>query len=590
MKTRNSPPLFNLLRLGGTAAVLFVSLGIGALFVFLVVRGAPSLNISLFFGNTPVFAGILGLRPVWDGIWPAAAGTLCLVLLTLSLAIFPGIGCGIFIAEYAKSRARRAVGIIVDILAGTPSIVVGLFGFTFILFLRRTLLPAANTCLTLSAFCLALLVLPVLIVNTREALLALPDDLRLSCAALGFTKGQALRSMLLPAARGGLWRGIALATGRAAEDTAVIMLTGVVANSGLPAGLAAKFEALPFYIYYVASQYRNSAELGRGFAAALILLCLSAAMVAMTHLLETGMKKARGFGLVGRSNKDSSLLQRASILPSSAVPSTSRSPQGSQGSASKTPPSLSPVNAVHIDRLSVSFDGRFALREASAIFPASGISVIIGRSGSGKTTLLRAINRLNEEFSGCVTTGRVSVNFGAEPLSIYDSACGLPLLELRRRVGMLFQTPNLFPTSIYRNLAIPLHIAAGCAEKEKHGKIESALVSVGLWDEVKDRLDMPARRLSGGQQQRLCLARTLSLEPSLLLLDEPTASLDVHAARNIEDLLLQLAASYPVIMVSHSLSQARRLGDKIFICESGQLGAELTSAGAISDKLLERLL
>jgi phosphate transport system ATP-binding protein len=248
--------------------------------------------------------------------------------------------------------------------------------------------------------------------------------------------------------------------------------------------------------------------------------------------------------------------------------------------------------AVHIDGLSVSFDGRMALNNASALFPVSGISVIAGRSGSGKTTLLRAINRLNEEFPGCVTEGQVTVDFGAGPTPLYvrQGAAGMPLLELRRRVGMLFQTPNLFPTGIYRNLAIPLRIAAGCAEKELPERIEGALVSAGLWEEVKDRLDMPAERLSGGQQQRLCLARTLSLKPSLLLLDEPTASLDIHAARGIEDLLLHLAGQYPVIMVSHSLNQARRLGSKIFICEQGRIGAELTPEEVLSEDVLERLL
>jgi phosphate transport system permease protein len=275
-----------------------VSLSIGVLIVFLAIRGIPALNLKLLFGNTPTFDALLGLRPVWDGIWPAVAGTLCLVLLTLCLSIFPGVGCGIFMAEYARPRWRRIAGLTVDILAGTPSIVMGLFGFTLILFLRRTFMPDANTCLVLASLCLALLVLPVLIVNTREALLALPQDLRVTCAALGFTRGQALRTMLLPAASRGIWKGIVLALGRAAEDTAVIMLTGVVANSGLPAGLGSKFEALPFNVYYIAAQYQDQEELTRGFGAALVLLCLSGALVALARLLETGFHRS----MTGRSN------------------------------------------------------------------------------------------------------------------------------------------------------------------------------------------------------------------------------------------------------------------------------------------------
>ncbi len=265
------------LRLLSLIAPLLTAAGAGALLVFLFLRGLPALDVALFFGDTPPWQGLLGLRPVWDGIWPACAGTLSLVALTMALALFPGVGCGLFLAEYATPRQRRWIGCAADMLAGTPSIVMGLFGFTLILFLRRTLWPDANTCLLLAAACLALLVLPVLVVTTREALEALPLQLRLTTAALGLTPAQRLRHVLLPAARRGISGGVMLAVGRAAEDTAVIMLTGVVANAGLPAGLGGKFEALPFFIYYTAAQYQTQEELTRGFGAALLLLALSAA-------------------------------------------------------------------------------------------------------------------------------------------------------------------------------------------------------------------------------------------------------------------------------------------------------------------------
>lgn len=251
-------------------------------------------------------------------------------------------------------------------------------------------------------------------------------------------------------------------------------------------------------------------------------------------------------------------------------------------------------NAVTITDLSVAFGGRPALRRVSASFPASGISVLVGRSGSGKTTLLRAVNRLNEEFADCVTEGQVLLDLGNGPLPVYPAGEGaegaFSLPELRRGAGMLFQTPSLFPVSVYRNLSLPLTVVAGRAEKELPGIVEEALVAVGLWDEVRDRLHQPASRLSGGQQQRLCLARTLALEPSVLLLDEPTASLDVHAARDIEALLLRLANRYPVIMVSHSLGQARRMGGRVIVMERGAVTARLTAEEAVSEELLERLL
>lgn len=285
---------FYLLRAGGPIAAPLLLLTIGGLLLFLVAKGGPSLGPSLLFGDTPALDALLGRRPVWDGIWPALAGTFCLVGLTLSLALFPGVGCGIFLAEYARPSARRFINSAVDVLAGTPSIVMGLFGFTFILFLRRTLAPDAATCLLLAAGCLALLVLPVLIVTTREALEAVPDDLRLTAAALGLTRRQRLRHVLLPAAAKGIRGGVLLALGRAVEDTAVIMLTGVVANAGLPAGLGAKFEALPFTIYYLSAQYQNEDELALAFGAALVLLMLAGGLLLAAHAAGAGLHYRKG--------------------------------------------------------------------------------------------------------------------------------------------------------------------------------------------------------------------------------------------------------------------------------------------------------
>lgn len=250
-------------------------------------------------------------------------------------------------------------------------------------------------------------------------------------------------------------------------------------------------------------------------------------------------------------------------------------------------------NAAVMAGLSVSFFGRTVLRDIHLSFPAKGVSVLLGRSGSGKTTLLRAVNRLNEEFTGCETGGEVYLDFGGGPLAVYGKEGrepALPLRELRRKVGMLFQTPALFPVSVYRNISLPLTVVAGRREKEAPELVERALASVGLWDEVRDRLHSPAQGLSGGQQQRLCLARLLALEPALLLLDEPTASLDVHSAREIEALLRDLAGRYPVIMVSHSLGQARRMGGRILVMEDGAITAALSPDEALSEELLAGLL
>lgn len=250
---------------------------------------------------------------------------------------------------------------------------------------------------------------------------------------------------------------------------------------------------------------------------------------------------------------------------------------------------------VTLSQISVSFFGNTVLHDVSLSFPGAGVFVLVGRSGSGKTTLLRSINRLNEEFPGCVTKGSVTVDFGSGPLAVYEApvkgARGeISLTGLRMKLGMLFQTPNLFPVSAYRNIAMPLQLIGGVSERDIPGAVEAALGRVGLWRELKDRLQVPASRLSGGQQQRLCLARLLALDPSVLLLDEPTASLDVHSAREIEDLLLELSCGYTVIMVSHSLSQARRMGGEIVVCENGRLTGRIAAGEAPSEEMLAALL
>lgn len=266
-------------------------LAVAALLFFLAMRGLSMVSAALFFGDVPPLAALLGRAPVWDGIWPACAGTLSLVFLSSALAIPVGVACGIHLAEFATYRAKAVLSLGADLLAGVPSIVMGLFGFALILLLRRTLLPDATTCLLLSATCMALLILPYLIKSTQAALEGLPEELRLLGPSLGLTRLQAMRHILLPAAGKGILGGAVLAIGRAAEDTAVILLTGVVANAGLPRGLLDKYEALPFFIFTTAAEHQTVEELDRGFGAALVLLLLTSAVFLGAHLLHAAMQR-----------------------------------------------------------------------------------------------------------------------------------------------------------------------------------------------------------------------------------------------------------------------------------------------------------
>ncbi len=262
-----------------------------ALMGYLFRRALPVLGPELLFGTTSPADAVLGRAPVWDGLWPACVGTFWLVVITMLLALFPGVGCGVYLSELATPRKKRVLGAAVDMLAGMPSIVMGLFGFMLILLLRRTVLPEANTGLLLAACCLALLVLPVLAASAREALCAVPASLRLAAAAAGFSRSQTLFHLVLPAAARGILGGVVLAVGRAAEDTAVILFTGVVANAGLPSGLFGKFESLSFDIYYISSQYQDQEELLRGFGAAAFLLIISCLLLAAARALERSFRR-----------------------------------------------------------------------------------------------------------------------------------------------------------------------------------------------------------------------------------------------------------------------------------------------------------
>jgi len=270
---------------------LSAALGIIGFLAFLVYHGWNAVNLSLFFEDTSPMDAIFHFTPVWDGIWAACFGTLAIIVLAVITTIPLGILCGIYLNEFGRGRFKVFFTFCIDLLAGIPSIVIGLFGFALILFLRHTFFPDAGTGLLLSGFCMGVLTLPYMVQSTQSALAGLPQELRLMGASLGFSKGQTIRHVLLPSASEGIMSGVVLSIGRAAEDTAVIMLTGAVANAGLPRSLFDKYEALPFYIYTTAAEYQTQAELQRGFGAALVLLALSISLFLLAHGLHNAMKQ-----------------------------------------------------------------------------------------------------------------------------------------------------------------------------------------------------------------------------------------------------------------------------------------------------------
>ena len=219
--------------------------------------------------------------------------------------------------------------------------------------------------------------------------------------------------------------------------------------------------------------------------------------------------------------------------------------------------------------LTVSFGGRTVLRDLDLSFEPRRITVLIGRSGSGKTTFLRSLNRLNDCFPGCAATGSVLLRLNGGTVDVLK-AREADLPDLRRRVGMVFQTPNVLPVSIRRNFHVPLSLVTGLDRAGREERMAASLAQAQLWEEVRDRLDAPAASLSGGQQQRLCLARALALDPEILLLDEPTASADHHTTARLEETLQILKDRYTLVVVSHGLGQARRLADAVAVFREGR--------------------
>jgi len=199
------------------------------------------------------------------------------------------------------------------------------------------------------------------------------------------------------------------------------------------------------------------------------------------------------------------------------------------------------------------------LEDISIDIIGNTITAVTGPSGQGKSTFLMTLNRLWESIDGAGIKGKISIKFGRDFQDIYDGKYLVSVL--RRQVGMVFQVPNPLPMSIYNNIAFPLKLEGKNNRKNMPSRVEDALKRSFLWDEVKDRLTEDARALSGGQQQRLCIARALILNPQVLLLDEPTSSLDERSGRVIEDLLLELKNDCTIVLVSHYLDQVKLIAD-----------------------------
>lgn len=219
------------------------------------------------------------------------------------------------------------------------------------------------------------------------------------------------------------------------------------------------------------------------------------------------------------------------------------------------PQPAAPDLKMRIDALSVYYRDFRAIADVSLPIHENRITAIIGPSGCGKSTLLRALNRMNDLVAGCRAEGQVYLD--DEPLYIR----AVDVVDIRRRVGMVFQRPNPFPKSIYDNVAYGPRLYGLRKRNLLDETVEKSLKKAALWDEVKDKLQQSGMALSGGQQQRLCIARALAVEPEVILMDEPASALDPIATLKIEELMQEIKKNYTIVIVTHNMQQAARVSD-----------------------------
>jgi phosphate transport system ATP-binding protein len=237
-----------------------------------------------------------------------------------------------------------------------------------------------------------------------------------------------------------------------------------------------------------------------------------------------------------------------------------------QSSAVAAPATPTPTTGrtVRLRNLHAYYSEQHAVRGVDLDYRANEVTAMIGPSGCGKSTLVRCINRMHEEIPGARAEGKVTL----DEADIY--APEVDVVSVRRQIGMVFQKPNPFPTmSIFDNVASGLRLTGRRGDLKE--RVEKSLRGAGLWEEVKDRLNQPGIGLSGGQQQRLCIARTIAVEPEVILMDEPCSALDPVATLKIEELIDELKREYTIIIVTHNMQQAARVADRTAFMLAGEL-------------------
>ena len=502
----------------------------------LVSRGLAGMSPRIFTQMTPP-PGSAG------GLLNALYGSAAMTVLGIVVGSPIGVLAGTYLSEYGQnSRLATAVRFINDVLLSAPSIIIGLFIYEIIVVRMGHFSALAG------ALSLAVIAIPITLRTTEDMLNLVPAGMKDSSAAMGAYPWRTTMSILYPAARSGIVTGLLLAVARISGETAPLSVHRAQQSvleqqleraHGESAGGDFSIRAEPLQglarprLGGRADHHRDHFDSER-------------------H----GPDTARSAAVARRRRSHA-------MIPSSKLPRHLKTrvpyPRAAPAPADTGPPKI------EIRKLDFYYGASQALRNINLALADRSIAAFIGPSGCGKSTLLRVLNRMYALYPHQRAVGEVLIG-GRDILGP-----SVDVADLRYRVGMVFQKPTPFPMSVFDNVAFGLKLAGELRGAELAARVESALTDAAIWDEVKDKLHADGRSLSGGQQQRVCIARTIAVQPEVLLLDEPTAALDPISTLKVEETLQALREKYCIVIVTHNLQQAARVSNVTGFMYMGEL-------------------
>ena len=490
---------------------------LAALILYILVRGLPHISWSFLTSRSSSYkAG--------GGIGVQLYNSFFLLVITLIISVPLSMGAGIYLSEYAKKgRLTNFVRTCIEILSSLPSVVVGLFGYLIFVVQFQYGFSILSGALALTVFNL-----PQMTRTVEDSLRTVHHTQREAGLALGLSRWETICYVVVPEALPGIVTGIVLASGRIFGEAAALIYTAGQSAPALnwsdwnplsissPISIFRQAETLAVHIWKVNSEGTtpDATAVSAGSAAVLLIFIL---------IFNFG---ARRLGAYLHNWDERHII----TFPEKEL-------------------------ALETKDLHVYYGQKEAIKGIDMKFEKNKITALIGPSGCGKSTFLRSLNRMNDTIDIAKVTGQIlyeGVDVNASNINVY---------EMRKHIGMVFQRPNPFAKSIYKNITFA-HERKGVRDKQTLDEIvETSLKQAGLWDQVKDDLHKSAFTLSGGQQQRLCIARAIAVKPRILLMDEPAASLDPLATMQLEETMFELKENYSIIIVTHNMQQAARASD-----------------------------